>query len=137
MAILADLDLDTVDFKENYDGKEREPEVLPSRIPNLLVNGSDGIAVGMATKIPPHNLGEIVDACLAMIDDPEISAEALLEIVPGTRFPDRRARSSAARGARQALLTGRGSVIMRGSADRSRRSARTARRSSSPRCPTR
>jgi DNA gyrase subunit A len=115
MAILADLDLDTVDFKENYDGKEREPEVLPSRIPNLLVNGSDGIAVGMATKIPPHNLGEIVDACLAMIDDPEVSAEALLEIVPGPDFPTG-AEIVGRSGARQALLTGRGSVIMRGSA---------------------
>ncbi|HXQ09948.1 MAG TPA: DNA gyrase subunit A [Caulobacteraceae bacterium] len=116
MAILADLDLDTVDFKENYDGKEREPEVLPSRIPNLLVNGSDGIAVGMATKIPPHNLGEIVDACLAMIDDPEVSAEALLEIVPGPDFPTG-AEIVGRSGARQALLTGRGSVIMRGSAN--------------------
>ncbi len=115
MAILADLDLDTVDFKENYDGKEREPEVLPSRIPNLLVNGSDGIAVGMATKIPPHNLGEIVDACLAMIDDPAVSAEALLDIVPGPDFPTG-AEIVGRSGARQALLTGRGSVIMRGSA---------------------
>ncbi len=115
MAILADLDLDTVDFKENYDGKEREPEVLPSRIPNLLVNGSDGIAVGMATKVPPHNLGEIVDACLAMIDDPEVSAEGLLEIVPGPDFPTG-AEIVGRTGARQALLTGRGSVIMRGSA---------------------
>src|SRR5450432_4250773 len=87
MAILADLDKDTVDFKENYDGKETEPSVLPSRIPNLLVNGAGGIAVGMATNIPPHNLGEIVDACLALIDDPEIALEALLDIVPGPDFP--------------------------------------------------
>jgi DNA gyrase subunit A len=115
MSILADLDLDTVDFKENYDGKEREPEVMPSRIPNLLVNGSDGIAVGMATKIPPHNLGEVVDGCLAMIDDPEVSAEALLEIVPGPDFPTG-AEIVGRSGARQALLTGRGSVIMRGTA---------------------
>ncbi len=115
MAILADLDLDTVDFKENYDGKEREPIVLPARVPNLLVNGSDGIAVGMATKIPPHNLGEIVDACLAMIDDPAVTTEALLEIVPGPDFPTG-AEIVGRSGARQALLTGRGSVIMRGQA---------------------
>ena len=113
MAILADLDKDTVDFKENYDGSESEPVVLPSRIPNLLVNGSDGIAVGMATKIPPHNLGEVVDACLAMIDDPEISTDALLDIVPGPDFPTG-AEIVGRSGARQALQTGRGSVIMRG-----------------------
>ena len=111
--ILADLDKDTVDFKDNYDGKEKEPVVLPSRIPNLLVNGSGGIAVGMATNIPPHNLGEIVDACLAMIDDPDVSAEQLLEIVPGPDFPTG-GEIVGRSGARQALLTGRGSVIMRG-----------------------
>ncbi|MFI4974156.1 MAG: DNA gyrase subunit A [Caulobacterales bacterium] len=112
-ALLADIDLDTVDFKENYDGKEREPEVLPARIPNLLVNGSSGIAVGMATNIPPHNLGEIVDACLAMIDDPTISADALLDIVPGPDFPTG-GEIIGRTGSRQALLTGRGSVIVRG-----------------------
>jgi DNA gyrase subunit A len=113
MAILADLDKDTVDFKENYDGSESEPAVLPSRIPNLLVNGSGGIAVGMATNIPPHNLGEIIDACLALIDDPEVSTDALLDIVPGPDFPTG-AEIVGRSGARQALLTGRGSVIMRG-----------------------
>jgi DNA gyrase subunit A len=112
-AILADLDKDTVDFKDNYDGKEKEPVVLPSRIPNLLVNGSGGIAVGMATNIPPHNLGEIVDACLAMIDDPDVSLETLLEIVPGPDFPTG-GEIVGRSGARQALMTGRGSVIMRG-----------------------
>ncbi|WGM38602.1 DNA gyrase subunit A [Caulobacter sp. NIBR1757] len=112
-AILADLDKDTVDFKDNYDGKEKEPVVLPSRIPNLLVNGSGGIAVGMATNVPPHNLGEIVDACLAMIDDPDISSEQLLDIVPGPDFPTG-GEIVGRSGARQALLTGRGSVIMRG-----------------------
>ena len=112
-AILADLDKDTVDFKDNYDGKEKEPVVLPSRIPNLLVNGSGGIAVGMATNVPPHNLGEIVDACLAMIDDPDISYEQLLDIVPGPDFPTG-GEIVGRSGARQALLTGRGSVIMRG-----------------------
>ncbi len=87
MSIVADLDKDTVDFKENYDGTEHEPVVLPSRIPNLLVNGAGGIAVGMATNIPPHNLGEVVDACLAYVDDPEIGLDALLDIVPGPDFP--------------------------------------------------
>ncbi|HWE98791.1 MAG TPA: DNA gyrase subunit A [Caulobacteraceae bacterium] len=113
MAIMADLDKDTVDFKDNYDGKEREPQVLPSRIPNLLVNGANGIAVGMATNIPPHNLGEVVDACLAMIDRPEIGADELLEIVPGPDFPTG-GEIIGRSGARQALLTGRGSVIVRG-----------------------
>jgi len=112
-ALMADLDADTVDFKENYDGKEREPSVLPARIPNLLVNGSGGIAVGMATNIPPHNLGEIVDACLAMIDDPQVSIEALMDIVPGPDFPTA-GEIIGRTGARQALLTGRGPVILRG-----------------------
>jgi DNA gyrase subunit A len=113
MALLEDIDRDTVDFKENYDGKEQEPQVLPARIPNLLVNGSGGIAVGMATNIPPHNLGEIVDACLAMIDNPEVAIDDLLEIVPGPDFPTG-GEIIGRTGARQALLTGRGSVITRG-----------------------
>jgi DNA gyrase subunit A len=115
-ALMADLDLDTVDFRDNYDGKEREPVVLPARIPNLLVNGSGGIAVGMATNIPPHNLGEVVDACLAMIDDPAVSLEALSEIVPGPDFPTG-GEIIGRSGARQALLTGRGAVIVRGAAE--------------------
>jgi len=115
MSLLADIDSDTVDFKDNYDGKEREPAVLPARIPNLLVNGSGGIAVGMATNVPPHNLGEIVDACLAMIDNPEIGLDELLDIVPGPDFPTG-AEIVGRTGARQALMTGRGSVIMRASA---------------------
>jgi len=113
MAILADLDKDTVDFKDNYDGSEREPVVLPSRIPNLLVNGAGGIAVGMATNIPPHNLGEVVDACLAYVDNPEIGLDELLDIVPGPDFPTG-GQIIGRTGARQALMTGRGSVIMRG-----------------------
>jgi len=114
-ALLADIDSDTVDFKDNYDGKEQEPAVLPARIPNLLVNGSGGIAVGMATNIPPHNLGEVIDACLAMIDDPQVTAEALLDIVPGPDFPTG-GEIIGRYGARQALLTGRGGVIVRGTA---------------------
>jgi DNA gyrase subunit A len=113
MSIMADLDKDTVDFKDNYDGKEREPSVLPSRIPNLLVNGAGGIAVGMATNIPPHNLGEIIDACLALIDRPAIPLEELLDIVPGPDFPTG-GEIIGRTGARQALMTGRGSVVVRG-----------------------
>ena len=115
-AMMADIDADTVDFRPNYDEKEREPTVLPTRIPNLLVNGSAGIAVGMATNVPPHNLGEVVDACLALIADPDISIEALTEIVPGPDFPTG-GEIIGRTGARQALLTGRGPVIMRGEAD--------------------
>ena len=114
-ALMADIDLDTVDFKDNYDGKEQEPVVLPARIPNLLVNGAGGIAVGMATNIPPHNLGEVVDACLALIDNPQIGLDELLDIVPGPDFPTG-GEIIGRTGARTALMTGRGSVIMRGKA---------------------
>lgn len=113
MSLLADLDKDTVDFADNYDGKEQEPTVLPARIPNLLVNGAGGIAVGMATNIPPHNLGEIIDACLLVIDDPNVTTDQLLDLVPGPDFPTGGEIIGRA-GPRQALLTGRGSVIMRG-----------------------
>ncbi len=113
MAIMADLDQDTVDFKDNYDGKEQEPQVLPSRIPNLLVNGAGGIAVGMATNIPPHNLGEVIDACLAIIDDPDVPLDALLDLVPGPDFPTG-GEIIGRSGARGALMSGRGSVVVRG-----------------------
>ncbi len=89
-ALLADIDKDTVDFQPNYDESREEPTVLPARFPNLLVNGAGGIAVGMATNIPPHNLGEVIDACMALIDDPGLTIEQLTEIVPGPGFPDRR-----------------------------------------------
>ena len=112
-ALLEDIDKDTVDTQDNYDGSENEPVVLPARYPNLLVNGAGGIAVGMATNIPPHNLGEIIDATIAMIDNPNTSDGELVEIVPGPDFPT--GASIIGQGpARQALLTGRGSVIMRG-----------------------
>jgi DNA gyrase subunit A len=107
-----DLDKDTVDFQDNYDASEREPVVLPARIPNLLVNGAGGIAVGMATNIPPHNLGEVVDACLAYIEDPAISLETLTEIVPGPDFPTG-ALIIGRNAARSALARGRGSILMR------------------------
>jgi DNA gyrase subunit A len=110
--LLDDLDKETVDFQPNYDGREREPVVLPAKYPNLLVNGAGGIAVGMATNMPPHNLGEVVDAVIAMIDDPAISTEDLLEIVPGPDFPTGGAILGKS-GIRSAYLTGRGSIIMR------------------------
>ncbi len=111
-ALLDDLDKDTVDFQDNYDGSRREPQVLPARYPNLLVNGAGGIAVGMATNIPPHNLGEVIDACLAYIDNPEITSEQLIEIIPGPDFPTAPIILGQA-GARSAYLTGRGSVLQR------------------------
>lgn len=115
VTLLTDIENDTVDFQPNYDGKELEPTVLPARIPNLLVNGAGGIAVGMATNIPPHNLGEIITACLALLNDPDLSAEALLEIVPGPDFPTG-GEIMGRGGSRLSLLTGRGSVIVRGKA---------------------
>ncbi len=87
MTLLDDLENDTVDFQANYDGREQEPVVLPAKFPNLLVNGAGGIAVGMATNIPPHNLGEVIDACIAYLDNPAISIDELIEIVPGPDFP--------------------------------------------------
>ncbi len=110
--ILADIDKDTVDFQDNYDGKDQEPVVLPSRFPNMLVNGAGGIAVGMATNIPPHNLGEVVDATLALIDNPDLSTEGLMEYVPAPDFPTG-ALILGRSGARKAYLEGRGSVIIR------------------------
>ena len=112
-SLLEDLDKDTVEFQDNYDGSESEPSVLPARFPNLLVNGAGGIAVGMATNIPPHNLGEVITACIACLDNPEITIPELNEIVPGPDFPTGGfilGRS----GIRSAYETGRGSVVMRG-----------------------
>ncbi|HVV92227.1 MAG TPA: DNA gyrase subunit A [Hyphomicrobiales bacterium] len=116
MALLADLDEDTVDFQDNYDNSEREPVVLPVRLPNLLVNGVGGIAVGMATNIPPHNLGEVIDACLALIDDPSLDAEALNAIIKGPDFPTGGLVMGRS-GIRSAYETGRGSIVMRGRAE--------------------
>ena len=115
MALLADIDEDTVNFQENYDGNEREPVVLPARFPNLLVNGAGGIAVGMATNIPPHNLGEVVDACVALIDNPGLSIEDLINIVPGPDFPTG-GLILGRQGIRSAYHLGRGSIVMRGKA---------------------
>ncbi len=117
MSLLGDLDKDTVDFQPNYDASREEPQVLPARFPNLLVNGAGGIAVGMATNIPPHNLGEVVDACLAMIDrqlegGTPLSTEELMQIVPGPDFPTG-AMILGQGGARNAYATGRGSIMMR------------------------
>lgn len=111
-SILADIDKETVDFQDNYDGKDREPTVLPARFPNMLVNGAGGIAVGMATNIPPHNLGEVIDATLALIENPDMSTEQLIEIIPAPDFPTG-ALILGRSGARKAYLEGRGSVINR------------------------
>ncbi|WP_429913140.1 DNA gyrase subunit A [Govanella unica] len=111
--LLSDIDEDTVDFRPNYDESEHEPEVLPARFPNLLVNGAGGIAVGMATNVPPHNLGEVLDACIAYMDNPEITIEELIEIVPAPDFPTGGLILGRA-GARSAAMTGRGSILMRG-----------------------
>ena len=110
--LLADIDMDTVDFVPNYDGKEREPAVLPSRLPNLLVNGATGIAVGMATNIPPHNLTEVVNACVALIDDPAIDLDGLMAHLPGPDFPTAASINGAA-GIREAYATGRGKIYLR------------------------
>ena len=110
--MLADIDKDTVDFIPNYDGSQEEPEVLPAQVPNLLINGSDGIAVGMATNIPPHNLTEICDALLALIDQPDITHEKILDIVPGPDFPTG-AQLLGRDAIRQAYLSGRGTLTMR------------------------
>ena len=130
------IDKETVDFQPNYDGSRREPKVLPARFPNLLVNGAQGIAVGMATNIPPHNLGEVIDACMALIDNPAISIEELMEFVPGPDFPT------------GGVILGRAGIhaayqpgprLDHGARHRQdRRDAQaTARPSSSPRCRTR
>lgn len=112
-SLLEDIDKDTVDYQDNYDGSEREPVVLPARFPNLLVNGAGGIAVGMATNIPTHNLGEVIDACIAYIADPAISIADLMEIVPGPDFPTGGLILGRA-GIRAAYQDGRGSILMRG-----------------------
>ncbi|WP_426443004.1 DNA gyrase subunit A [Bradyrhizobium genosp. P] len=113
LAVLADIDMETVDFQANYDNSETEPTVLPARFPNLLVNGAGGIAVGMATNIPPHNLGEVVDACVALIDNPALSIDDLINIIPGPDFPTG-GIILGRQGIRSAYHLGRGSIVMRG-----------------------
>ncbi|HWS75571.1 MAG TPA: DNA gyrase subunit A, partial [Quisquiliibacterium sp.] len=125
--LIADIDKETVDFQPNYDGKELEPTVLPARLPNLLVNGSSGIAVGMATNIPPHNLGEIVDACQLLLRNPQASIDELIELVPAPDFPTAGIIYGVA-GVREGYRTGRGRVVMRATThfeeiDRGNRSA--------------
>jgi DNA gyrase subunit A len=112
-ALVDDLDKDTVDFQPNYDNNEREPVVLPARFPNLLANGAGGIAVGMATNIPPHNLGEVIDACMALIDNPGLSIDELIAIVPGPDFPTA-GIILGRQGIRAAYHLGRGAIVMRG-----------------------
>ncbi|MGY3137815.1 DNA gyrase subunit A [Bradyrhizobium sp. USDA 4503] len=113
LAVLADIDMETVDFQPNYDNSEKEPSVLPARFPNLLVNGAGGIAVGMATNIPPHNLGEVVDACVALIDNPALTIDELIDIIPGPDFPTGGVILGR-QGIRSAYHLGRGSIVMRG-----------------------
>src|SRR5262249_40076766 len=110
--LLLDIDKDTIDFGDNFDGSHKEPEILPAQIPNLLINGSDGIAVGMATNIPPHNLTEVCDALLALIKDPNLSLEKILDIIPGPDFPTG-AQLLGRQAIRQAYLAGRGTLTMR------------------------
>ncbi|RMH19322.1 MAG: DNA gyrase subunit A [Gammaproteobacteria bacterium] len=110
--LLADIDKDTVEFRPNYDESEQEPCVLPARIPNLLVNGSSGIAVGLATNIPPHNLNEVINACIATLEDPDIAIEELMHYLPGPDFPTA-AIINGAEGIRQAYLTGKGRIYLR------------------------
>ncbi len=110
--LLADIDKDTVDFLPNFDGSEEEPEIFPGQVPNLLINGSDGIAVGMATNIPPHNLGEVCTALLALIEDPDLSLEKILDIIPGPDFPTG-GQLLGRQAIRQAYLSGRGTLVMR------------------------
>jgi DNA gyrase subunit A len=114
--LLADLDKDTVDFAENYDGSESEPVVMPTRVPNMLINGSTGIAVGMATNMPPHNLGEVISACLALIKNPDMSIDELMEHIPAPDLPTA-AFINGVKGIRQAYKTGRGRMIMRSRAE--------------------
>ena len=113
MSLLADIDMNTVDFQDNYDGNEHEPVVLPARFPNLLVNGAGGIAVGMATNIPPHNLGEVIDGCIALIDEPALSIDELINIIPGPDFPTG-GIILGRQGIRSAYHLGRGSMALRG-----------------------
>jgi DNA gyrase subunit A len=113
LPLLDDIDRETVDFQDNYDGSAREPLVLPAKFPNLLVNGAGGIAVGMATNIPPHNLGEVIDACVALIDDPALSIDDLINIIPGPDFPTG-GIILGRQGIRSAYHLGRGSIVMRG-----------------------
>jgi DNA gyrase subunit A len=113
MEVLGDIDKNTVDFQANYDNSEREPSVLPAKFPNLLVNGAGGIAVGMATNIPPHNLGEVIDACVALIDDPALRIDDLINIIPGPDFPTG-GIILGRQGIRSAYHLGRGSIVMRG-----------------------
>ena len=114
--LLADLDKETVDFAENYDGSESEPVVMPTRVPNMLINGSSGIAVGMATNMPPHNLGEVISACLALINDPELSIEDLMQYIPAPDLPTA-AFINGVKGIHQAYKTGRGRMVMRARAE--------------------
>ena len=136
-SLLEDLDKETVDFRPNYDDSEVEPDVLPARIPNLLVNGSDGIAVGMATKIPPHNLTEIVDATITLVNNPHAQLAEILKVRARARLPDRTASFTDAPESSMPTKRGRGRFMMRARAAIESARPRTSRPSSSPRSLTR
>ncbi len=131
--LLGDLDKETVDFGPNYDGSENEPLVLPAKFPNLLVNGSSGIAVGMATNIPPHNLGEVVDACMALLANPDMTIDELIKIIPAPDFPTAGIIYGLA-DLQEGYRTGRGRVIMRARTMWKISARANARRSSSMSC---
>ena len=148
--LLADIDKETVDFIDNYDGTQKQPSVLPAKLPNLLINGSSGIAVGMATNIPPHHLGEIADATIALIDDPDLTSDDLCKLRPRARTSRRAARSTGSRSSatcspasgRRSTRSARCTPTAAAASScaprsRSRRSRATGRRSSSPSCRTR
>lgn len=116
MEILRDITKDTIDYQDNYDGSEREPMVMPARFPNLLVNGATGIAVGMATNIPPHQLGEVIDGVLAISQNPEMTTQELMDIIPGPDFPTA-GQIIGRSGIRKAYETGRGSITLRAKSD--------------------
>jgi len=134
--LLADIDKETVDFGPNYDGAEQEPLVLPARIPNLLINGSSGIAVGMATNIPPHNLGEVIDACLALLDNAAVTIDELIDLLPAPDFPTAGIIYGVA-GVREGYRTGRGASSCAPRCISRTSTAATGRRSSSTSCRTR
>ena len=138
MSCIADLDKETVDFGPNYDGSEQEPLIMPARIPNLLINGSSGIAVGMATNIPPHNLNEVVDGCLALLANPEMTIDELIDIIPAPDFPTAGIIYGVSRSARRLSDRSRARDHARQDALRkTSRVATTVRRSSSTSCPIR
>lgn len=134
--LLADLEKETVDWVPNYDGTEQIPAVMPTKIPNLLVNGSSGIAVGMATNIPPHNLGEVIDGCLALMDNPDLTVDELMQYIPGPDFPPPVSSTAAPGSSRPTAPVAGASTSVPAPSSRRWRRAAVASRLSSPSCRT-